>query len=53
MDCKELWCHARECAIEEVMDVEELDRETANRWVEEYIEMDPSYLDDYMLVYEG
>ena len=53
MDNKELWLHARECAIEEMMDSEDVDRETATTRVEGFIDVDPSYLDDYMLVYEG
>ena len=53
VDSKELWLHALECAIEEVMDVEDVDRETASRWVEGFIDVDPSFLEDYINVYEG
>lgn len=44
----EWWIEAYECAVEDVADIEGLDLETARRWVDDMIEKDSCYLNDYI-----
>jgi len=46
---KEVWLESYECAVEDAMDVEGWDRESAIRHVDSVLETDPHYLDDYHL----
>ncbi len=49
MNNKEIWLQSYECAVEDIMDVMELEREEALREIDRILERDPCYLDDYHL----
>lgn len=44
---KELFLEARECAVEDIADIEGVPLEVATRYFDDYYERDNSYLDDY------
>ncbi len=44
---KERWIQSYECAVEDIMDVMELEREEAVREIDRILERDPCYLDEY------
>lgn len=45
---KELWLEAHECALEDLMDIEGIDRERATRELDGILDREPKYLDDYL-----
>ncbi len=46
---KEIWLHSYECAVEDLMDIDTIGRDQAEREVDDFLERDPCYLDDYHL----
>ncbi len=47
MNNKEIWLHAYECAVENLMDIDSIGRDQAIREVDNILENESDYLDDY------
>ncbi|KKN67914.1 hypothetical protein LCGC14_0457010 [marine sediment metagenome] len=46
----EWWREAYENAVLDVADIESVDMETAERYVDGYVKSDPKYLNDYIML---